>query len=91
MQVHDDTSIVLQLLLIIGVAHKRQHQSFNTDCRLYAIGQIFFIRCRIQIFQRFLTCFLMLLQIIIGSVRNSPQLTPTNLGMEIILDIAGTL
>ena len=77
------------LLFVISIAQECQRYTVRTNRRLDAVRHIFFILCLIIICHILAACVLVAGQVIIGSVRNAPQLAPAE--REFIFDICCTL
>ena len=79
MEMHHSTNIILlcvENFLVISAAQECQNDTVSTKRRLDNIRDVFLVLLRIEIGHILSGYILMLGQVIIGSVCNTPQLTP---------------
>ena len=66
------------LLLVIGGTEERKHHTVCAERRLNHIWYVFFLLLIVKVGHILTRCILMLCEIIICSVGNSPELAPSN-------------
>ena len=66
-----------QGFLVVSVAEESQHHSFDAKRGFDDVREIFFLRDGVGIFQRLTTHFLMAVEVVVGTVGNAPEFSPT--------------
>ena len=82
MEVHNGSYIGLfgvfrNVFLVISVAEKSQRHSVRTERRLDNVRRVSLVCFGVEIVERLTAVFGMLRQVVIGSVRNTPEFAPT--------------
>ena len=80
MQMHYNACIILFCindLLIVSIAKHRQNSTLNTQAGLYYVRNVVLVSLRVKISKILTRSILMLCKVIVGTVSNTPKLTPT--------------
>ncbi len=90
MEVHDDAAVLLvELFLVVRLDDGREEESFYAERRLDDVGNIACVVGRVEVVEG-LTAFLdMLVEVVVGSVGDAPQLAPAE--REEVLKVGGAL
>ena len=85
---HDGTDVAtFQGFLIVAVHHDHEHESIKTHGWLDDIRDVFLIGLRIKVGHILFAVFLVTLQIVVGSVGNTEDFSPTEI-WEVIFDVS---
>ena len=85
---HDGTDVAtFQGFLIVAVHHDHEHESIKTHGRFDDIRDVFLVGLRIKVGHILFAVFLVALQIVVGSVGDTEDFSPTEI-REIIFDVS---
>lgn len=91
-EVHYHTGVVLLSIynfFVIRLGNDGQEQTLYAQGRLDNVRDVLGVGLRVEVFQRLAAVFLVLCQVVVGSVCNAPQLAPAK--GETILEVCGCL